>query len=60
MAIIRVGPLGWQNGSHVMVARRVNARDEGGEKRTKAILSKKMVVNTRSRKPMVNWRGSIS
>lgn len=36
------------------------ARDGGGEKKTTAILSKKMVVNTRARKPMVNWRGSIS
>ena len=60
VAIIRVGPLGRRSGGQVVVAGEVHARDEEGEKRTTASLSKKMAVNTRTRKPMVDWGGSIS
>ena len=46
--------MGVVNRSHVVVARRANVRDEGGEKRTTAILEKKMAVNTRARKAMIH------
>lgn len=43
-----------------MVARGANVRDKEGEEITTAILSEKMAVNTRARKPVVNWGGSVS